>query len=302
MELPIFQDHPKVLSKAEVTDSRYSLERVAQTHRIPRPREEGQITSEGRNVLLFILIWLFKDLGELSDPFTFCTFLRMLFQSGRKVIMQKKAEDRRRELRKKARRSSVQCKDGRARIKRTSNGGKPSRRKLEGPWAGRPGHARHASGHRGPRSRAPLAQRRESGQLESSRPGLARCRTRRPQEGAPGSVPAARCPRLAPLPRHLRAARRRGCGTARGQVSRARLASSFRPSQLAFEGVKRGAPISAPLDFCPTSSSIAPSRGNVSDLSPPQSSYRPFQAHVGKRGGRTGDGVCAGRGSRSRWR
>lgn len=49
-------------------------------------------------------------------------FLRELFIPiwGAGVTRQKKTEDRTRELRKKARRPSGQCKDGRARIKRTS--------------------------------------------------------------------------------------------------------------------------------------------------------------------------------------
>lgn len=68
-------------------------------------------------------------------------------------------------------------------------------------------HAGQASGYRGPSFRALLAQRRERGQLKA-RPGLARCRTRSWKELQ------ARCPRLAPLPRHLRGAPNRLDGTA----------------------------------------------------------------------------------------
>lgn len=107
MVFTIFQDHPKVFSKAEVTNSRFSLERVTQTQRIPKQKEEGQIADEGVFYFL-ILILIFLKVGAASDD-----------QSGRKVNVQKKAESRTRKLRKKARGSSRQCKDGRAGIKRT---------------------------------------------------------------------------------------------------------------------------------------------------------------------------------------
>lgn len=172
-------------------------------------------------------------------------FLRELFQSGgKKVTRQKKTGDRTRELRKKARRPSGQCKDGRARIKRTSIR-ETLPETVEGPRAGHPDHAGHASGHRGPSSRALPAQRRERGQLKA-RPGLARRRTRYWKKLQ------ARCPPQAPLPRHLRAAPSLIDGTAAKFLGRA----SFRATQLACAEVRRGARISAPLDSCPTSSSI----------------------------------------------
>jgi hypothetical protein len=56
--LAIFQDHPKVYSKAEVTNSRFSLERVAQTQRIPTQREKGQ-TADGVFYFLILILVFF---------------------------------------------------------------------------------------------------------------------------------------------------------------------------------------------------------------------------------------------------
>lgn len=176
-------------------------------------------------------------------------FLRELFQSGGGggVTRQKKAEDRIRELRKKARRPSGQGRDRRARIKRPSTRETlPETTRRPRGWAPSARRTRQ----RPPRSLVPGATCTEEreGQLKAAAwPGAM---PHALLEGAPASVPAARSSPTPP-PSRSEPARRD-----RGEVSRASLASSFRPSQLACDEVRRGARISAPLDSCPASSSI----------------------------------------------
>lgn len=130
-------------------------------------------------------------------------FLRELFIPiwGAGVTRQKKTEDRTRELRKKARRPSGQCKDGRARIKRTSTRETlPETTRRPRGWAPSARRTRQ----RLPRSFVQGATgtgERERWQLKA-RPGLARCRTRSWKE------------LQALLPRHLRGAPNRLDGTA----------------------------------------------------------------------------------------
>lgn len=139
-------------------------------------------------------------------------FLGELFQSGGGgVTRQKKTEDRTRELRKKARRPSGQCKDGRARIKRTSTRETlPETTRRPRGWAPSARRTRQ----RLPRSfvqGATGTEEREGAAESAAWPGAM---PHALLEGAPGSVPAARSSPTPP-PRRSEPARRDG-----GEVSR----------------------------------------------------------------------------------
>lgn len=180
--------------------------------------------------------------------------------------MQKETEDRTRELRKKARRSSGQCKEGRARIKRSDGETLPEKTRRPLGWAPRPRHTRLWP----PRSFVPGSARTGERKWAGKATGLA----------WPGVMPPppppharswkalrARCPRLAPLTRHLRAARSRLCGATGKFLVQVWRPPSDRPSSPARR--RRVDPNFGAPGLVPHLILHRPWWGDVKELSPP---------------------------------